>query len=101
MGAAGAVAIRNIPSKPLARPNQNEKAAANSKLASALKLSEAKTQAARWMQQIADLLGQRDPIEDQIDLFDAAKRAVGFAGLFDPNTGPQSYESGSIASRRA
>jgi len=79
---------------------QNEKVAANSKLASALKLSEAKTQDASWMQQIADLLGQRDPVEDKVDLSDEAKRAVGSQASSSQTIGAQSYESGSIASKR-
>ncbi|HJV42101.1 hypothetical protein [Caulobacter sp.] len=80
--------------------NQNEKAAANSKLASALKLSEAKTQDASWMQQIADLLGQRDPIEDKVDLSDEARRAVGAPASSNQSPSAQGYESGSIASKR-
>lgn len=80
--------------------NQNEKAAANSRLASALKLSEAKTQDASWTQQIADLLGQRDPIEDKVDLSAEAKRAVGVSASLNQSTNAQSYETGSIASKR-
>lgn len=80
--------------------NQNEKAAANSKLAAALQLSEAKTRDASWMQRIADLLGQRDPIEDKVDLSDEAKRAVGSLTTPSQATIAQSYASGSIASKR-
>jgi hypothetical protein len=80
--------------------HQNERAAADSKLAAALKLSEAKTQDASWMQQIADLFGQRDPIQDKVNLSDEAKRAVGSQASSGPTIGAQSYVSGSIASKR-
>lgn len=80
--------------------NRNEKAAASATLAAALKLSEAKTQDASWMQQIADLLGQRDTILDKIDLSDEAKRAVGSQSASTQAASTQSYESGSIASKR-
>lgn len=71
----------------------------DSKLASALKLSEAKSQDASWIQQIADLLGQREPIKDTVDLSEDAKRAVGDLKSTAP-AGAQGYEVGSIASKR-
>jgi hypothetical protein len=80
--------------------NQNEKAAANSKLATALKLSESKTQDASWTQQIADLLGQRDPIQDKVDLSEEAKRTVGQFPLTRQTASAPSYEAGSVASKR-
>ncbi|MDR6626862.1 hypothetical protein [Caulobacter segnis] len=80
-------------------PERAGGAAKGSKLAAALKLSEAKTQDASWIQRIADLLGQRDPIKDKVDLSEDAKRAVGDLKPAAP-AGAQGYEVGSIASKR-
>lgn len=74
-------------------------AAKDSKLASALKLSEVKSQDASWIQQIADLLGQREPIKDKVDLSEDGKRAVGDLKSTGA-AGAQGYEIGSIASKR-
>lgn len=68
------------------------------KLAAALKLSESKDQSVAWAQQIADLLGGRDPIKDKVDLSDAAKKALGGP----PSTAQAmtaAYEAGSVASK--
>lgn len=77
----------------------NEKAAANAKLAAALKLSDAKRQDTTWIKQIADLLGERDPIEDKVSLSDEGKRALNAASPSVPKV-ERPYEIGSLASKR-
>jgi hypothetical protein len=78
----------------------NEKAATNAKLATALKLADAKRQDVTWMKQIADLLGERDPIEDKVSLSDQGKRAWNAASSSVAKVEPRPYEIGSLASRR-
>lgn len=69
------------------------------KLAAALKLSEAKDQSTTWAQQIADLLGGRDRIQDKVDLSDAAKRVVAATSSTSSSAKAPVYEAGSVASK--
>lgn len=75
-----------------------QKAAGDPKLAAALRLADAKTQDAAWASSILELLGQRDPIKDKVDLSDAARRVVGDAPAA-PSSG-RAYEAGSVADKR-
>ncbi|MDV6330058.1 hypothetical protein [Asticcacaulis sp. 201] len=81
-----------------AKGDPHVQARTDPKLAAALKLSDAKDQSATWAQQIADLFGLRDPIQDKVDLSDAAKQALGTVAS-PANPKPAPYEAGALASK--
>jgi len=75
-------------------------AARNPKIAAAIRLADvqAGAKSSSWIQQIADFLGEREPVKDKVDLSNDAKRVLATQAPASKAPVQSLYETGSVTS---